>query len=104
MVNPIPIPANPAPITTPSGRNQLIERSVGNPGIWVIAKKVPENAIAWKIGISTDGRNADGSRVMLTMLRRINPTDAGKVWVFATERSGPVVVSSSVVIAPPADP
>ena len=48
--------------------NQLTERSVGKPGNFVSAKKVPEKEIMLKIGMASVGKNADGSRRVL-----INP-------------------------------
>ena len=48
--------------------NQLTERSVGKPGSFVSAKKVPEKESMLKIGIASVGINADGSRRVL-----INP-------------------------------
>ena len=48
--------------------NQLTDRSVGNPGNFVSAKKVPEKEIMLKIGMASVGKNADGSRRVL-----INP-------------------------------
>ena len=48
--------------------NQLTERSVGKPGSFVSAKKVPEKESMLKIGMASVGINADGSRRVL-----INP-------------------------------
>ena len=48
--------------------NQLTDRSVGNPGNFVSAKKVPEKEIMLKIGMASVGKNADGNRRVL-----INP-------------------------------
>lgn len=48
--------------------NQLTERSVGKPGSFVRAKKVPEKESMLKIGMASVGINADGSRRVL-----INP-------------------------------
>ena len=79
----------------------MIERSVGKPGMRMIAKNVPEKAMVWKIGIMIDGMNADGSRTMFTRLRRINPTDAGQIRVVEADRMVVVVVLSTVVIVPP---
>ena len=49
--------------------------SVGNPGISVMAKKVPLNATVWKTGMATAGKNADGSRRMLRKPRSAKPRD-----------------------------
>ncbi len=48
--------------------NQLTERSVGNPGSFVSAKKVPEKESMLKIGMASVGINAEGNRRVL-----INP-------------------------------
>ena len=48
--------------------NQLTERSVGKPGSFVSAKKVPEKESMLKSGMASVGINADGSRRVL-----INP-------------------------------
>ena len=48
--------------------NQLTDRSVGKPGSFVSAKKVPEKESMLKIGMASVGINADGSRRVL-----INP-------------------------------
>ena len=45
--------------------NQLTERSVGKPGSFVSAKKVPEKESMLKIGMASVGINADGSRRVL---------------------------------------
>jgi hypothetical protein len=62
-------------MTTANGRYQLMLRSVGKPGSFVIAKNVPENAIAWKMGIARVGMNVDGRRRMLRMPRTDNARD-----------------------------
>ncbi len=46
----------------------MTERSVGKPGSFVSAKKVPEKESMLKIGMASVGINADGSRRVL-----INP-------------------------------
>jgi hypothetical protein len=68
---PMPIPLKAEPKEMPSGKNQLTERSVGKPGIFVIAKYVPANAIIVKTGIARLGKNADGRRRMVNKPRII---------------------------------
>jgi hypothetical protein len=59
-------------------RHEPVDRAVGGEaGICVIAKNVPENATACTIGISSAGRNADGSRRMLRRLRTAMPARPG---------------------------
>ena len=65
VLKPMPTPAKAEPMQQASGRYQLTERSVGKPGISVMAKNVPLNAMVWKIGIAMAGKNADGRRRML---------------------------------------
>ena len=68
----MPIPLKAEPKEMPSGKNQLTERSVGNPGNFVSAKNVPEKETILKIGIAKVGRNAEGNRRVLIKLRFIN--------------------------------
>ena len=75
VLKPMPTPAKPDPMQQASGRYQLTERSVGKPGISVMAKNVPLNAMVWKTGIATAGKNADGSRRMLRKPRSAKPRD-----------------------------
>ena len=44
--------------------------SVGNPGTSTIEAYTPVNATMKKTGMTSDGRNADGTRVTIMMLRR----------------------------------
>ena len=71
--NPRPTPAKPEPMQHASGRYQLTERSVGKPGILVMAKNVPLNAIVWNTGMANAGKKADGSRRMLRRPRSASP-------------------------------
>jgi len=48
---------------------QLMLRSVGKPGTLVMAKKVPEKAILWKMGMAKVGKNTDGMRRTLRIAR-----------------------------------
>ena len=75
VLKPRPTPAKPEPMQHASGRYQLTERSVGKPGILVIAKNVPLNAIVWKIGMASAGKKAEGSRRMLRSPRSAKPRD-----------------------------
>ena len=75
VLNPRPTPAKPEPMQHASGRYQLTERSVGKPGILVMAKNVPLNATVWKIGMANAGKKAEGSRRMLRNPRSASPRD-----------------------------
>jgi hypothetical protein len=73
------IPAKPAPWMAARGTNQLSALSVGKNGRPVMAPNAPLNAMVWKIGNSSDGTNADGSRVIDRRLRPARACDTAKV-------------------------
>ena len=85
----------------PSGMYQLIERSVGKPGIFVTAKKVPANTIMLKIGMASAGKNADGRRRIVRMLRLARMPMVRCVLDTSTSPFVCAVVGCSVVLIVP---
>src|SRR3990170_5373602 len=70
---PVVMPANAAPWIVVMGMNQSMAFSAGNPGNSTMPANAPANEIVRKMGIIRDGKNADGRRVIRTMLRRAIP-------------------------------
>jgi hypothetical protein len=76
---------------TASGMYQLMLRSVGKPGTLVMAKKVPANAMLWKIGIASVGRKVDGSRRVLRRAR-VDSAEALRIVVPANSEENDVLI------------
>ena len=70
---------------------QLMLRSVGKPGTFVMAKKVPANAMLWKIGIASVGRKVDGSRRVLRRAR-VDSAEALRIVVPANSEENDVLI------------
>ena len=98
VLNPSPIPLNAEPKQMPSGMNQFAERLVGKPGILVIAKYVPENAIMVNTGIATLGMNAEGIRRMVRRPRSMSPRPTAIVEVCNDSARNSIVVTAPPIV------
>lgn len=66
-------------------------RSVGKPGTFVMAKKVPANAMLWKIGIASVGKNVEGMRRVLRKAR-VESAEALRIVVPANSEENDVLI------------
>ena len=55
---------------------EQLKKDLGLASLFDLVAQENNYAIDWNTGMITDGRKADGSRVMLTMLRLARPTAA----------------------------
>jgi len=64
---------------------------VGKPGTLVMAKKVPANAMLWKIGIASVGKNVEGMRRVLRKAR-VESAEALRIVVPANSEENDVLI------------
>jgi hypothetical protein len=69
----------------------LMLRSVGKPGTLVMAKKVPANAMLWKIGIASVGKKVEGMRRVLRRAR-VESAEALRIVVPANSEGDVVLI------------
>jgi hypothetical protein len=70
---------------------QLMLRSVGKPGTFVMAKKVPAKAMLWKMGIASVGKKVDGKRRVLRRAR-VESAEALRIVVPANSEENVVLI------------